>query len=235
MKKTRVHRTARNTVGSAPTGPAIPPSSASTGRSRLRLSSRSVTFKVVSGLAGMAMVGGAAYGVTSWVVGLSAGSSGEGQSATVSNLSITAVATPSASNQLFPGGTGDVVATITNPNSFPVTLTAVDLPANTVYANGYTTSALSTTQTGCVSTTPSDVTWNYATGTSGSVHTLTSALTVAANGTLTVTFTNDAIMTSGAPAACEGTYFSLPSLTGIAASGGAATATTSPAVDAWTS
>ena len=153
----------------------------------------------------------------------------------MSNLTITAVATPAATNQLFPGGSGDVVATITNPNSFPVTLTAVDLPANTVYANGYTTSALSATQTGCLSTTPSDVTWNYATGTSGTVHSLTTALTVAASGTLTVTFTNDATMTSGAPAACEGTYFSLPSLTGIAASGGAATATTSPATDAWTS
>lgn len=220
---------------SAQTG-STSPSSATTRTKRFhRLGGRSVTFKVVSGLAGMAMVGGAAYGVTSWIVGLNAGSSGEGQSATASNLTITAVATPAATNQLFPGGSGDVVATITNPNSFPVTLTAVDLPANTVYANGYTTSALSTTQTGCLSSTPSDVTWNYATGTSGTVHTLTTALTVAASGTLTVTFTNDATMTSGAPAACEGTYFSLPSLTGIAASGGAATATTSPATDAWTS
>lgn len=70
---------------------------------RINLSRRSVAIKVVSTLAGMAMVGGAAYGVTSWVVGLSAGSSGEGQSATVTNLTITAVATPSASNQLYPG------------------------------------------------------------------------------------------------------------------------------------
>lgn len=183
----------------------------------------------------MALVGGAAYGVTSWVVGLAGGSSGESQSASVSNLTITAVATPAPGNQLYPGGTGDVVATITNPNSFPVTLTGVDLPASTVYATGYTSSTLTTTQTGCLSTTPSDVTWNYATTTSGTAHTLTTPLTVAANGTLTVTLTNDATMTLGAPAACEGTYFSLPSLTGIAASGGAATATTSPATDGWTS
>jgi len=52
---------------------------------------------------------------------------------------------------------------------------------------------------------------------------------------LTVTFTNDASMTANAPAACENTYFSLPSLTGVVATGGAATATTSPATDAWTS
>jgi len=169
------------------------------------LSGKSVAVKVVSGLAGMALVGGAAYGVTSWVVGLSAGSAGEAQSATVSNLTITAVASPSATNQLYPGSTGDVVATITNPNSFPVTVTGVNLPANTVYANGYTTSALATTQTGCISTTPSGVTWNFATSTSGTAHTLATALTVAASGTLTVTFTNDATMISAAEAACEGT------------------------------
>ena len=42
-------------------------------------------------------------------------------------------------------------------------------------------------------------------------------------------------MTAAAPSACEATYFSMPPLTGIAASGGAATATTSPATDSWTS
>lgn len=202
---------------------------------KLHLSGKSVAFKVLSGLAGMALVGGAAYGVTNWVVGLNAGSSGAAQSATVTNLTITAIASPSATNQLYPGSTGDVVATITNPNSFPVTVTGVNLPANTVYANGYTTSALSTTQTGCISTTPSDVTWNFATSSSGTAHTLATALTVAASGTLTVTFTNDATMTSAAPAACEGTYFSLPSLTGVVASAGTATATTSPTTDSWTS
>jgi hypothetical protein len=183
----------------------------------------------------MALVGGGAFAATNWVVGLSAGSSGEGQSATVQNLTITAVASPSAVNQLYPGGTGDVVATITNPNPYPVTVTAVNLPSNTTYANGYTTSALTTTQTGCISTTPSDVVWSFSTATSGSTHTLTNPLTVAANGTLTVTFTNDASMTASAPAACENTYFSLPSLTGVVATGGAASATTSPATDAWTS
>jgi len=189
--------------------------------------------KVLAGVAGMALVGGTAYGVTNWIVGLTAGSSAEAQSATVSNLTITAVATPSATNQLFPGANGDVVATITNPNSFPVTVTGVDLPTNTTYAGGFTTSALSTAQTGCSSST-SFVLWNFSTGTSGSAHTLTTPLTVAANGTLTVTFTNDSSMTIAAPAACENTFFSMPSLTGIAASGGAATATTSPATDAWT-
>jgi hypothetical protein len=50
-----------------------------------------------------------------------------------------------------------------------------------------------------------------------------------------VTFTNDASMTSAAPAACASTYFSMPSLAGVTATGGAATATSSPATDSWTS
>jgi hypothetical protein len=194
---------------------------------------------VITTAVGMVLAGAGAYAATSWVVGLSSGSSGEGQSAAVSNLSISAVASPSATNLLYPGGSGDVVLTISNPNPFPVTVTAVNLPTNTTYATGYTTSALTTTQAGCLAATPSNVIWNYATGTSGSSHSLTTAITVAASGQannpLTVTLTNDASMTSAAPAACENTYFSLPSLTGVTATGGAATATVSPATDSWTS
>jgi hypothetical protein len=190
--------------------------------------------RIVAAMAGMALVGGGAYAATNWVVGLNSGSAAEGQSATITNLTISAVASPSATNLLFPGGNGDVVATITNPNSFPVTITGVNLPTNTTYAGGFTTSALGTAQTGCSSTT-SDVLWNYSSTTSGSVHTLTTPLTVAASGSLTVTFTNDASMTTAAPAACAATYFSMPSLTGVVATGGTATATTSPATDAWTS
>ena len=149
------------------------------------------------------------------------------------------MASPAPSNLLYPGGTGDVVVTISNPNPYPVTITALQLPTSTTYATGYTTSALTTTQTGCLASTPSDVIWNYSTTTSGSSHTLTSAVTVgasgAANNPLVVTFTNDASMTAAAPAACANTYFSMPSLTGVTATGGSATSTTTPATDAWTS
>jgi hypothetical protein len=196
-------------------------------------------FRIASALMGIVLVGGAAYGVSSWVVGLTGGSSGQGQSANVSNLTITAVASPSPTNLLYPGGTGDVVVTIANPNPYPVTITAVQLPTNTTYATGYTTSALSTTQTGCLAATPSDVIWNYSSGTSGSSHTLTTAVTVGASGSsnnpLVVTLTNDGSMTAASPAACENTYFSMPALTGVTATGGAATSTTSPATDGWTS
>jgi hypothetical protein len=185
------------------------------------------------------LAGGTAYAATNWIVGLNGSSSGAAQSATVSNLTIAAVATPSAANVLYPGGSGDVVLTITNPNPYPVTITAVNLPTSTTYATGYTTSALTTTQTGCLATTPSDVIWGYSTTTSGSTHALTTALTVGASGQpnnpLTVTLNNDASMTNAAPAACESTYFSMPALTGVTATGGSATATTSPATDGWTS
>jgi hypothetical protein len=189
--------------------------------------------KVVSMVCGIVLAGAGAYAATNWVVGLNSGSSGEGQSATISNLTITAVASPAASNLLYPGGTGDVVVSITNPNPFPVTITAVQLPTNTTYATGYTNSGLSSANASCTSTT-SLVSWNFATATSGSSHTLTTPLTVAASGTLAATLTNDASMASTTPAACAATYFSMPSFTGVSATGGAATATTSPATDAWT-
>jgi hypothetical protein len=86
----------------------------------------------------MALVGGAAYGATNWIVGLNAGSSGEGQAASVTNLTFSATASPGATNLLYPGASGDVVLAITNPNVFPVTITGVDLPASTSYATGFT-------------------------------------------------------------------------------------------------
>ena len=195
--------------------------------------------RIVSAVCGIVLAGAGAYAATNWVVGLNAGSSGEGQSATIANLTITAVASPAATNLLYPGGNGDVVVTISNPNPYPVTITAVQLPTNATYATGYTTSALTTTQTGCLAATPSGVTWNFSTATSGTTHTLTTAVTVGASGQannpLAVTLTNDASMAATTPAACAATYFSLPSFTGVTATGGAATSTTSPVTDSWTS
>jgi hypothetical protein len=199
----------------------------------------SLRLKIVSAVCGIVLAGAGAYAASNWIVNLNAGSSAEAQSAAISNLTISAVASPAASNLLYPGGAGDAVVTIANPNPFPVTITAVQLPTSTTYATGYTTSALSTTQTGCIASTPSGVTWAFATTTSGTSHTLTTAVTVGASGApnnpLVVTLTNDAAMGTTSPAACANTYFSMPSLTGVTATGGAATSTTSPATDAWTS
>jgi hypothetical protein len=189
---------------------------------------------------GMVVAGVAAYAATNWVVGLASNSSGEAQSATLGKLTITAVSSPAAGDLLDPGDSGDVVVSIANANPYPVTITAVQLPTNTTFATGFTSSALTTTQSGCLSTTPSDVTWNFSTATSGSSHTLTTPLTVAASGKannpLVVTLSDDTFMSSSAPLACANTFFSMPSLTGITATGGGTgTATTSPATDGWTS
>ena len=170
---------------------------------------------------------------------MNSGSSAEGQAASIQNLTVTAVSSPAPTNQRYPGGNGDVVLTVSSPHLYPVTVTGVDLPTNTTDAGGFTTAALTTTRTGCLTTTPIDVIWNFSAATPGSVHTLTSAFTVGASGNannpLTATKTNDASMALTAPAACEVTFFSMPSLTGIAASGGATTATVTPVTDAWSS
>ena len=210
-----------------------PPSAAQSPTQRRGPAGWSRRTKIISGIIGAVLAGATAYAATNWTVGLGSGSSGQAQSGSVSNVTITAVAAPSPANLLFPGGTGDVVATIANPNTFPVTITAVNLPTNATYANGFSNSTLTTAVPGCAAGTPSGVTWNFATGSSGTSHTLTTPITVAATGNLTITFTNDASMSLGAPAACEATFFSMPSLTGITATGGAATVTVAT-TDAWT-
>ena len=98
--------------------------------------------RVASVVAGTVLTAAVAFAATNWTVGLTGGSSGEAQAGTVSNLTISAVASPAATNLLFPGGNGDVVATITNPNAVAVTLTALSLPSSTTYATGYTASNL---------------------------------------------------------------------------------------------
>lgn len=190
--------------------------------------------KVVSGVIGSIMAGSMAFAVSNWVVGLNNGSSGEAQSASVSNLTVTASASPAAGNLLYPGGTGDVVISITNPNTFPVTLTGFNLPTSTTYAGGYSDSALTTPQAGCSAATPSYVTWTGANGVSGTAHSFSAAgsVVVAGGATYVVTMQNAASMGTSAPAACVSTYFSMPSFTGVIATAGGS-ATSGPATLAW--
>ncbi|MGD0441888.1 MAG: hypothetical protein ABSB52_14840 [Acidimicrobiales bacterium] len=187
--------------------------------------------------AGVLLIGTAAYATRNWV----AASNGDprSQATTASNLLISAVVSPVATNVLYPGGKGDVVVTISNLNAYPVTITAVRLPTDETYATGYTTSALETTKVGCLASTPSGVVWSYSTTIGTSVHILTKALTVVATGQsgnpLTVTFLNAASMAIEAPTACESTYFSMPALSGVIASRGSTTLLPSPTTDRWTS
>lgn len=200
----------------------------------IRLTSR--YSKAVSAFLGVVLSFDAAYAASNWGVTLASGTKGgETEAASVQQISIDAEASQTLGNLLYPGGTGDVELHITNPNPFPVTITGIQLPTSTTFASGYTTSALSTAQTGCDSTT-SYVSWTGATTTSGSPHTLATPLVVAANNSsspLVVTLTNAATMGSNAAAACEATWFAMPTLVGVTASGAAATATTGPATDSY--
>jgi hypothetical protein len=193
---------------------------------------------ILAAAAGLTLAGGGAFGATTWALAYTNDPTGLRLATAVSNLTVTAVASQSARGPLYPGGKSDVVLRVANPNPFPVRITAVDLPTDTTYADGHTTRALTALQPGCTATSPSGVVWSYSTATSGSSHTLTTPLIVGADGNandpLTVTMTNAATMTAAAPAACEATYFSMPPVTGVSASGGAETPTTNPATDGWT-
>ena len=185
-------------------------------------------------VAAAVLVGGSiAAGVAAYAYFTATGSgTGQAQAATVTNLTISAVASPSPTHVLYPGSNGDVVLKISNPNGFPVTVTQVSVPSSTSYATGYTDSGLTVAKSGCDSSS-SLVAWNFASG--SNPHNLTGSLTVGANGTLTVTMTNDATMGLNAPAACEGVYFSMAPLVGVTAASSTSTATSSPATDSWTS
>jgi hypothetical protein len=187
-------------------------------------------------LLGFLLTGTAAFAAGNWLVGLNGGSSGEAKAGAVSNLTVTATASQTPANLLFPGGTGDVVVNIANPNAFPVSITGFNVPTNTTYAVGYTDSGLGTADTDCTGgagAAPSLVTYTGATGTSGSVHTLGSTLVVAANGSLVATLTRAATMDANSPNGCQNTYFSMPSFTGIAATAGGSPVTAPNATVTW--
>lgn len=190
--------------------------------------------RIVVGLVGigaaLGLVGGAAFAY--WTV--SGSGSGQAQSASVTNLTISA-STNAATNLLYPGANGDAVLSISNPNSFPVTITALQLPTNTTYADGYSDNTLTTPKGGCAASTPSDVIWNYSTLMSGSSHTLHTSLTVSGGATLIVTMTNDVSMTTSAPLACASTFFKMPALMSVTATSDTAAGTASPATDFWNS
>ncbi|MGA3215694.1 MAG: hypothetical protein ABSD97_08405 [Acidimicrobiales bacterium] len=184
------------------------------------------------------LTGSGAYAATARVVELADSSGAAVQRTRPSDLTITSVAFPQAAKLLYPGADVNVRVTISNPNPFAVTITAVSLPSDTTYASGYTTSAFTTLRPGCGAATPSDVIWSYSSGTSRT-HTLTKPLTVAPKGhaedPLTVVFIDAATMTPSAPAACEGSYFSMPALKGVTVADGFASITTSPVTDNWRS
>ncbi|MCB1001514.1 MAG: hypothetical protein KDB40_19645 [Acidimicrobiales bacterium] len=151
-------------------------------RRRRKIAAVALTTTVVAG-------GGAAWAL--W----SANGSGSGQATalTAQTITVTAAAGPAS---LYPGATtGDLTFTLTNPNPYPVTMSAM------------TPGAITTSNPGCAA---SNITVSPATGLS---------LNVAAGATSATQTIDDVVsMDTGAPDACQGVTFTIAlTLTGMQA------------------
>jgi hypothetical protein len=155
----------------------------------------------------------------------------------VSNLSVTTAARRLPSAALYPGGTGDVLIQIANPNPFTVEITRVTLPRSTVHATGRDTEGRGHPRPECDESPSTGVVWNGARPDANSVHALETPLVIGANGTgdnpLTVRLTDAAAMDVTAPSACESTDFQMPALVGLTVARSTSRPTASPAADRW--
>lgn len=133
---------------------------------------------------GLVLTAGVAF--AAWT----ASGSGNGYAKAQTVQSLTTVdASASTTAQLYPGGTGDVKVTVSNPNSFPVTITGVS-------GNGTITS-----DKGAACNASTGVTFTDTTGLSNSV---------AASGSTTITLTGKAAMSSSSDNTCQGAVFTIP-------------------------
>jgi hypothetical protein len=151
---------------------------------------RTIT-RVVAGTLTTGVILTAGIAFAAWT----AGGSGNGyaKAGTVGALT-TVDASGSTTAQLYPGGTGDVKISVSNPNAFPVTVTAVS-------GNGTITSDVSACTTGGTGVTFTD--------------TSSLSLVAAASTTTTFTLANKASMSSSSVNACQGAIFTIPvTLTG---------------------
>ncbi len=155
----------------------------------------------------------------------------------VSNLSATSVLVGPGSSYLSPGGTGDVWIQISNPNSFPVEITAVTLPRSSIDASGRQIRGHGGPHRGCGGNLQSGVTWRGARPNTTSVHILTAPIVIGASGSgdnpLTVKLADAARMDVTVPASCESTVFDMPSLAGLTTRRAAFPPTSSPTTSRW--
>ena len=148
-----------------------------------RIAIRALTAALIAALG---LFGGTAYAYMS-----SSGSgsgSGHATIATLKSVIITASATPT--NTLLPGGKADLALTVTNPNGFPVTVTAL------------TAGSESITVTGAVGCTATDATVGV-TPKIGLAMTLTP-------GSNAVNVTTGATMGTSSASACQHATFHIP-------------------------
>jgi hypothetical protein len=147
---------------------------------------------VIAAYTAVAVVAAAGVGYALWT----ASGTGSGEAKAKSAVALT-VSAGTASAQLYPGASGDVVFSLTNPNPYNVSLTGW---------SGATVTSTSDT-VGCPA---SNFTIN-----AGSI---TPTTITGSNGTGTVTVTNGITMVSAAPNACQGVTVTVnATLTGIQA------------------
>jgi hypothetical protein len=138
---------------------------------------------------GLVLTAGVAF--AAWT----ASGSGNGYAKAQTVQALTTVdASASTTAQLYPGGSGDVKVTVSNPNSFPVTIT------------GVAGSGTITSDKGAACNASTGVTFTDTTGLSSSV---------AASGSTTITLSGKAAMSSASDNSCQGAVFTIPiTLTG---------------------
>jgi len=138
-------------------------------------------------LSALAVLATAVVTLGSWTVGSSAGN-GYSKAVTAQNVTLSD-ASASTTAQLYPGGTGDLVVKVTNPNAFGVTVTAVT-GAGTI-----------TSDKGAACNASTGVTFTNTTG-------LTQA--VAAGTTVTFSVSGKVAMSNASDNSCQGAVFTVP-------------------------
>ena len=145
--------------------------------------SRRRTLLIVSGAAAVVLLTGSSIAVALW--GASATGTGSAKAVTAQDLTIVAQASPTP--DLYPGASGALQFTITNPNPYPVSLTS------------WATGTITSDSGACA---PSNV--------SASSGTLGAPIAVAAGATSAALSIAAAVtMAAGAPNACQGVTFTV--------------------------
>lgn len=138
-------------------------------------------------LSAVAVLLTAALTLGSWAVGSSAGN-GYAKAITAQNVMLSD-ASASTTAQLYPGGTGDLVVKVTNPNSFAVTITSV------------TGSGTITSDKGPACNAATGVTFTDTSGLSQAV---------GAGATVTFSLAGKVAMSNASDNSCQGAIFAVP-------------------------
>ena len=140
--------------------------------------------------AGIAIGAGAAYGY------FTSSGSGTGSGSTGSMKTVTVATTGTPSSPLLPGGSGDVVFSVTNPNKFTVSIVGVSLQIGGVITPDASHSGCATTDSNPVVTL--------------TVPSADLPVSIPKDSTMSVDLTNAASMDIAATNNCQGATFNIP-------------------------